>query len=108
MRGGAYAFTGTRDLSGLLVVRYGDESLEGSVIHTYEPRIDRAGVAIRTFRTYRLFRYGPHLLHYEARTGRVSALTDRPAAERALGASGDRLRDDCREEFAWARPPLLP
>jgi hypothetical protein len=105
-RGGAYIFTGHRDVSGVLTTRYG-ESLRGSAI-TKPPTITERGLSVHTFGAPEFFPYGKRLIVYDATARRSFRLVDRKQAERYFTRSEFRPEDDCLPGFGWRgeAPPL--
>ncbi|MBK9715238.1 MAG: hypothetical protein IPO81_28710 [Kouleothrix sp.] len=98
--GGAYLFTGGRDVAALLAIAYGDPSLQGTAV--IEPaRVTADGLAISTFRRERSYPYGENLLIYNAAWKQVERLTDAAAARGYFQRSGFDPARDCPPGFAW-------
>jgi len=106
-RGGAYIFTGKRDVTGVLQVHYRASGLRGSAI-TNRPRAEPRGLRLFTFREPDIFPYGPNLIVFDARRGESHRLVDRARALRYFSASGFSPGEDCPAGFAWrgASPPI--
>jgi hypothetical protein len=102
-RGGAYVFTGHRDVRGVLTVRYGQPDIRGSAI-TKTPVLQARGISVQTVGEPDFFPYGRSLLVYNAAQRRAHRLRDRPSAERYFRrAQFDPLRD-CLPGFSWRGP----
>ena len=98
--GGAYLFTGGRDVAAVLAIAYGDPSLQGTAV--IEPaRVGPDGLAISTFRRERTYPYGENLLIYNAAQRQVYRLTDAAVARGYFQRSGFDPVGDCPPGFAW-------
>ena len=74
-RGGAYLFTGKRDLTSALWMIYRDQSLKATVL-SISPQIGEDGLSILTYRSNDFYRYGENLLIYNADEKKLHALCD--------------------------------
>ena len=99
-RGGAYVFTGHRDVRGVLTIRYGQESLRASAI-TKRPSLLAHGLSIHTFGRPDFFRYGEQLIIYNVARHRAYRLVSRESAERYFRFSQFQPERDCPPGFAW-------
>lgn len=99
-RGGAYIFTGHRDVTGILAIRYGETGLRGSAI-TKAPEITKRGLSVHTFGTPDFFHYGETLLVYNVAQRRVHRVVDRQSARRYFEGAGFRPEEDCLRGFSW-------
>jgi hypothetical protein len=102
-RGGAYVFTGRRDVAGVLAIRYRQPMLKASAITT-PPQILDTGISVRNFGAPIFFPYGETLILYNPARRRVVRLVDREHAERYFERSGFRP-EDCPPGFAWRGEP---
>jgi len=101
-RGGAYLFTGHRDLGSALRLRTGDETLSATAL-TNPPDLQAAGLALLTYGEPTYYTYGQNLYvyHYEQKV--LHRLPD-AASARAYFASNRRglaPERDCPPGFAW-------
>jgi hypothetical protein len=99
-RGGAYVFTGHRDVRGVLTIRYGQSDVDGSAI-TKPPKIMSGGLSVHTFGESDFFPYGETLIIYNVAERRAYRLVDRERARRYFDESGFRPQQDCLSGFAW-------
>ena len=102
-RGGAYVFTGKRDVTGVLQVRYTAPGVRGSAI-TNPPRIGEQGIMVFTLREPDLLRYRPALIVYDASRRRAYRLRSRRQALAYFRGSNFSPRRDCLPGFAWRGP----
>jgi hypothetical protein len=99
-RGGAYVFTGARDVRGLLWSLYGRRDLDGTAI-SQRPVLTATGIEVPTYSRTVVLPYGERLIVYNGATGAITRLPDERAALRyvARPQSGANLR--CPPGFAW-------
>jgi hypothetical protein len=98
--GGAYIFTGGRDIAGVMIIAYHDKSLRATAI-LQEPKIGEQGVMIFTYRRETYYPYSEKLLLYNAGEKRVYQLTDATAARHYFQHSHFNPDEDCPPGFAW-------
>ncbi|MDP8961244.1 MAG: hypothetical protein M3N32_06490 [Actinomycetota bacterium] len=105
-RGGAYVFTGKRDVTGLLQVRYPSVVARGSAL-TNRPELREDGMWVRTFGEPDFLRYGPDLIILNLSHRRAYPITSKEEAVRYLDDSGFSPETHCPPGFAWRghRPP---
>ena len=99
-RGGAFIFTGHRDVTGVLTIRYGQLRLTGSAI-TNPPTLTDRGLFVYTFGAPDFFAYGRKLVIYDAAGRRAHRLVDRKSAEDYFEGSDFRPDTDCPPGFSW-------
>jgi hypothetical protein len=99
-RGGAYVFTGARDVRGLLWSLYRRRNLEGTAV-SQRPTVTATGIEVPTFSRTVVLPYGEHLVVYNGATGAITRLPDERSARDyfARPESGANLR--CPPGFAW-------
>jgi hypothetical protein len=101
-QGGAYVFTGHRDIGPALQSLYDDDSLWATAV-THAPQITEEGLTLLTHTDYTTYPYSARLLVYQASQQQVYSLNDRAAAEAWQAASGFLPEADCPPGFAWGR-----
>lgn len=99
-RGGAYLFTGKRDLASALWVVYGDPSLQATVLSS-SPQVGEQGLSILTYRSIDFYPYGEDLLIYNVPQKRLYPLTNTSTARQYFDSSGFVPEQDCPPGFAW-------
>jgi hypothetical protein len=102
-RGGAYVFTGKRDVTGVLRVRYDAPMLRGGALGD-RPDLQREALELPTRKAALRFPYGADLIVYNAARRRAHRLPSRRAAVAYFESSGFSPRDDCPAGFAWRGP----
>ena len=98
--GGAYAFTGKRDVAALLQMAYADPNLWATAITT-TPRVEPGQLSVFTYRDWDSYPYGDTLLVYNDRQKEAHRLADLSAAQQYFQASGFVPERDCPPGFAW-------
>jgi hypothetical protein len=98
--GGAYAFTGKRDLAAVLRLAYRDTSLDAAAI-TNRPRIEAEGLSLLTYRSWDSFAYGDDLLVYDYSRKTIRPLPDVDSAQDYFEHNGFAPERDCPPGFAW-------
>jgi hypothetical protein len=99
-RGGAYVFTGHRDVRGVLTIRYRQPDVDGSAI-TKPPKIMPRGLSVHTFGAPDVFPYEKKLIVYNIAERRARRLVDRERARQYFEESGFSPQQDCLPGFAW-------
>jgi hypothetical protein len=98
--GGAYIFTGHRDLAAVLQTIYHDDSIWATAI-THTPQLGPGGLTILTQTDYADYAYGDKLLVYQYSQKKIYDLTDAEAARQYQAASQFVPERDCPPGFAW-------
>lgn len=98
--GGAYIFTGKRDLAATLIMSYRDQSIWATAI-TNPPKIGEERLSVFTFREADDFPYGEKLLIYNFEQKRLYPLTDAEIARRYFENANFDPSRDCPPGFAW-------
>jgi hypothetical protein len=99
-RGGAYLFTGTRDLASALWLAYGDKSLNATVLSN-SPQIEEQGLFIQTYNHNDFYPYGKDLLVYDFSGEKVYPLRNVKMARQYFEQTGFIPEEDCPPGFAW-------
>ena len=99
-RGGAYLFTGKRDLASALWMAYGDQSLNATVLSS-SPQVDDQGLSILTYRSNDFYPYGEDLLIYNASYKKLYPLTNTNLAKQYFEENGFVPEQECPPGFAW-------
>lgn len=99
-QGGAYIFTGKRDLGYRLRMAYPGQNLWATAISN-TPRIEAAGLSVLSFRDYVFFPYGEDLFVYNFSQKRLYPLTDEESARLYFQQSNFVPERDCPAGFAW-------
>lgn len=99
-QGGAYVFTGGRDLAGLVGLLYQDRSLWATAI-IERPEVTPEGVTVHTYRKESFYPFGPKLFAYHIPTATAYPLDDFRAAQHYFQESGFDPEQDCGPGFAW-------
>jgi hypothetical protein len=102
-RGGAYVFTGHRDVTGALSISYGGQSLTGSAI-TNPVKITKSGLTLRTVGAPIFVPYRKDLIVYDVPRRRARRLLDQQGAEQYFERSGFDPGEDCLPGFSWRGP----
>jgi hypothetical protein len=97
--GGAYIFTGKRDLAGVLIMAYRDRSLWATVI-SHSPKIEADGLTIETYGTVS-YPYSDRLLVYNITSQESARLTDAATTQRYFQSTAFKPERDCPAGFAW-------
>jgi hypothetical protein len=98
--GGAYLFTGKRDVAAALALAYGEASPRATAI-TNPPRLAESGLRLFTFRSEDFFPYGPNLYVFDASRKSLQALPDAASARRYFQGRSLAPERDCPPGFAW-------
>jgi hypothetical protein len=98
--GGAYIFTGGRDIAGIVKMAYDDPSLHATAI-VQNPKIEEQGISILTYRREIFYPYSEKLLVYNADQKRTYPLIDAGATRRYFQQSNFNPDRDCPPGFAW-------
>jgi len=98
--GGAYLFTGKRDLASALWIAYRDPSLRATVLAS-SPDVGEQGLSIFTYRSKDFYPYGKDLLIYNAAHEKLSPLTTADRAQQYFESSGFVPEQECPPGFAW-------
>ena len=101
-QGGAYVFTGHRDIGPALQSLYDDDTLWAAAI-THSPKMTAVGLTLLTHTDYNTYPYGASLIVYQASQQHLYVLTDQAAAEAWQAASNFAPEVDCPPGFAWGR-----
>jgi len=99
-QGGAYLFTGKRDLTSTLWMTFGDQSLNATVLSS-SPQIGEQGLSILTYNNNDLYPYGKDLLIYNFAQKRLYPLTDANTARQYFESTDFVPEKDCPPGFAW-------
>lgn len=99
-RGGAYLFTGKRDLASALWIAYGDPSLSATVLSS-SPQVGEDGLSIVTYKSEVLYPYGEALLLYNFSEKKLYPLHNADAAHEYFERTGFVPERDCPPGFAW-------
>jgi hypothetical protein len=98
--GGAYVFTGGRDVAGIMAIVYHDRSLRATSIDQ-DARVAESGVLISTYRRETIYPYGERLFLYNVEQKKVYRLINAAAARAYFRGSTFRPERDCPPGFAW-------
>jgi len=98
-RGGAYVFTGQRDLAGRLRIIYDDPSLWATA-PSQPPVLEEDYLVVHTYETD-VYSYDDKLVVYDYRTGRVYPLSSREVAQQYYDTLGFNHERECPPGFAW-------
>jgi hypothetical protein len=99
-RGGAYLFTGKRDLASALWMAYRDQSLNATILAS-SPQIGEHGLSILTYKSNDFYRYGEDLLIYNFSEKQLYALTNATIARQYFEHTGFVPEQQCPPGFAW-------
>ena len=99
-QGGAYLFTGTRDLTSALWMAYGEPSLQATVLAS-SARVGKEGLSIITYNNYDSYPYGKDLLIYNVAQKKLYSLTDIDSARQYFQHVNFVPEKDCPPGFAW-------
>jgi hypothetical protein len=98
--GGAYLFTGKRDLTSTLWMLYGDQSLNATVLSN-SAQIGEKGLSVVTYNNQDTYPYGKDLLIYNFTQKKVISLSDAGTARQYFKSTGFVPEKDCPPGFAW-------
>jgi hypothetical protein len=99
-KGGAYLFTGKRDLTSTLWMVYGDPSLQATVLAS-SAKIAENGLSVATYNNNDIYPYGKNLLIYNFSQKKLYSLTDADAARQYFQSTNFVPERDCPPGFAW-------
>lgn len=99
-KGGAYLFTGKRDLTSTLSMVYGDPSLQATVL-AGSAKIAENGLSVVTYNNTDMYPYGKNLLIYNFTQKKLYALIDADAARQYFQSTNFVPERDCPPGFAW-------
>jgi hypothetical protein len=99
-KGGAYLFTGKRDLTSALWMVYGDPSLHATVLAS-SAKIAENGLSVATYNNNDIYPYGKNLLIYSFSQKKLYSLTDADAARQYFQSTNFVPERDCPPGFAW-------
>jgi hypothetical protein len=98
--GGAYLFTGKRDLASALWMAYRDQSLKATVLSN-SPQVGEQGLSILTYKSNDFYPYKENLLIYNVPEKKLYPLTDAKAARQYFEHTGFVPEQACSPGFAW-------
>lgn len=99
-RGGAYLFTGNRDLASVLWMAYDDQSLKATVISN-SPQITEQGLSIPVYKKIDFYPYGKDLLIYNFPQKKLYGLSSADKARQYFERTGFAPEQECPPGFAW-------
>jgi hypothetical protein len=99
-RGGAYLFTGKRDLASALWMAYQDQSLQATVLSS-SPHIGEQGLSIVTYKRNDFYPYGEKLLIYNFSEKKLYPLGNAERTGEYFERTGFVPEEDCPPGFAW-------
>jgi hypothetical protein len=99
-RGGAYLFTGKRDLASALWIAYRDQSLNATILSN-SPEVEEEGLFIQTYKSNDFYPYREELLIYNVSQKKVYTLSNVNMAKKYFENSGFVPEQDCPPGFAW-------
>jgi hypothetical protein len=99
-QGGAYLFTGKRDLTASLWMVYGDPTLNATVLAS-SAQIGEEGLSIVTYNSKDTYSYGKDLLIYNFIQEKLYALTDADTARQYFRSTNFVPERNCPPGFAW-------
>ena len=98
--GGAYLFTGKRDLASALWMTYRDQSLNATVLSS-SPQVGEQGLYILTYKSNDFYPYGEELLIYNLPEKKLYPLSSASVARQYFEHSGFVPEQVCPPGFAW-------
>lgn len=99
-RGGAYLFTGKRDLTSALWIAYRDPGLNATVLSS-SPQIADDGLSVLTYKRSDFYPYAGNLFIYNAAQKELHSLSDANAAREYFERTDFVPERDCPPGFAW-------
>jgi hypothetical protein len=99
-KGGAYLFTGKRDLTSTLWMVYGDPSLQATVLAS-SAKIAENGLSVLTYNNTDVYPYGKNLLIYSATQEKLYSLMNADTARQYFQSTNFVPERDCPPGFAW-------
>lgn len=98
--GGAYLFTGKRDLASALWIASRDQSLKATIISN-SPQVGEQGLSILTYKKKDFYPYGEDLLIYNFPEKRLYPLSNADVAKQYFERTGFVPEQACPPGFAW-------
>jgi hypothetical protein len=99
-QGGAYLFTGKRDLTSALSITYEDPNLNATVLSS-SAKIGEQGLSITTYNLQTTYPYGEDLLIYNFGHQKLYSLVDADTARQYFKNTDFIPEKDCPPGFAW-------
>jgi len=99
-RGGAYLFTGKRDLTSALWMVYRDQSLQATILSS-SPQIGEQGLSILTYKSVDLYPYSEDLMIYNFSEKKLHPLGSGSMARQYFESTGFVPEQACPPGFAW-------
>jgi hypothetical protein len=99
-QGGAYLFTGTRDITSVLWMAYDDPSLNATVL-SYSAQIGEHGLSVTTYNNQDTYPYGENLLIYNFVQEKLYPITDADTARQYFNNANFVPEKNCPPGFAW-------
>ena len=98
--GGAYLFTGKRDLASSLWMAYGDKSVNATILSS-SPQVGEEGLSILTYKSEDFYPYAEDLLIYNVSEKKLYSLSNVDMAMQYFEQSGFVPEQQCPPGFAW-------
>jgi hypothetical protein len=98
--GGAYLFTGKRDLASSLWMAYGDKSVNATILSS-SPQVGEEGLSILTYKSEDFYPYAEDLLIYNVSEKKLYGLSNVDMAIQYFEQSGFVPEQQCPPGFAW-------